>query len=248
VRKKLAGAFDREIANPTGIGIDLYWLPLGAGGCFVRFNGRVYELLHAFLQRRPRCDLYHSALVVTVPQGRFVIENAWPIPDGDSASRGVTVEGPVWSRRLGRFKAFRYEVRRWLDGTIADVDEAIESPLRVSNDETVARQLLALADSVPAHVWGRDELGVGEMWNSNSVISWLLTKAGVAAMEIPPPKGGRAPGWASGVAATAYSSSQSPRSRRDQTWARFMTQQPAFVFSEHVPLGPDAVPDGENVP
>jgi hypothetical protein len=27
----------------TSSRIDLYWLPLGAGGWFVRFNGRVYE-------------------------------------------------------------------------------------------------------------------------------------------------------------------------------------------------------------
>jgi len=33
-------------------GIDLYWLPLGAGGHFVRFNGRVYERLHAYLEHR----------------------------------------------------------------------------------------------------------------------------------------------------------------------------------------------------
>jgi len=36
--------------------------------------------------RRP-LDLYHCALEVRVPEGRFVIENAWPIPDagGDPA-------------------------------------------------------------------------------------------------------------------------------------------------------------------
>jgi len=27
--------------------IELWWLPLGAGGRFVRLNGRVYEALHA---------------------------------------------------------------------------------------------------------------------------------------------------------------------------------------------------------
>jgi hypothetical protein len=26
-------------------GVDLYWLPLGAGGHFVRLNGRIYEAL-----------------------------------------------------------------------------------------------------------------------------------------------------------------------------------------------------------
>jgi hypothetical protein len=187
------------ITKTSGVGIDLYWLPLGAGGHFVRFNGRVYERLHAFLERRPRRDLYHSALEVTVPEGRFVIENAWPIPNMEGASRGVTVEGPVGNRHLGRFRVFRYEVRRWREGTIADIDKAVESPRRLSDDGAQARYVLALAGSVPAHVWGRDELRVGEMWNSNSVISWLLTRAGLPAAEIQPPVGGRAPGWESGV-------------------------------------------------
>ena len=44
-------------------GIDLYGLPLGAGGNFVRLNGRVYEAISARLQRRPVCDLYHPALM-----------------------------------------------------------------------------------------------------------------------------------------------------------------------------------------
>src|SRR5450759_1179100 len=49
--------------SPEGrVGIDLYWLPLGAGGNFVRFNGYVYEAIKASLDRRPVCDLYHSAL------------------------------------------------------------------------------------------------------------------------------------------------------------------------------------------
>ena len=42
--------------------VDLYWLPLGAGGYFVRLNGRLYEALAARLQGRLACDLYHSAL------------------------------------------------------------------------------------------------------------------------------------------------------------------------------------------
>jgi hypothetical protein len=28
-------------------------------------------------------------------------------------------------------------------------------------------------------VWGRDELGAGEMWNSNSLISWLIARSGL---------------------------------------------------------------------
>jgi hypothetical protein len=44
--------------------IGLWWLPLGAGGWFVRLNGRVYEAVRALLERRRPLDLYHSVLVV----------------------------------------------------------------------------------------------------------------------------------------------------------------------------------------
>jgi hypothetical protein len=89
--------------------IDLYWLPLGAGGWFVRLNGRVYEAVRALVERRRPLDLYHSALKVRLGEERFVVENAWPIPDADGPARGVIVQGPVASRHLARFREFRYE-------------------------------------------------------------------------------------------------------------------------------------------
>jgi hypothetical protein len=180
-------------------GIELYWLPLGAGGWFVRLNGRLYEAIHAFLERRRPLDLYHSALQVRLPEGRFVIENCWPIPDADPAKRGVVVEGPVASRRLARLRVFRYEVRRWREGVIADAEEAVASPQLLSDDPLRARRLLELVGSLPSPVWGRDELQTGEMWNSNSVISWLLAQGGLPADAIGPPAGGRAPGWRAGL-------------------------------------------------
>ncbi len=183
----------------TESGIDLYWLPLGAGGWFVRLNGRLYEAAHALVERRRPLDLYHCALVVRVPEGRYVVENSWPIPTADGASRGVVVEGPVASRRLARLRAFRYEVRRWRGGVLPDVGEAVESPCRVGADPGQARHLLELVDDLPTPTWGRDELGAGEMWNSNSVVAWLLVRAGVDVAAIRPPRGGRAPGWRAGV-------------------------------------------------
>jgi hypothetical protein len=185
--------------EPPEASIDLYWLPLGAGGWFVRLNGRIYEAVKAYIERRRSLDLYHSALEVRVPEGRFVVENAWPIPDANGRSRGVVVEGPVGSRRIARFRGLRYEVRRWQDGVIADADAAVASPLRLSNDPLRARHLLELVGSVPAMIWGRDQIGAGEMWNSNSVISWLLVRSGFPAEAILPPTGGRAPGWHAGV-------------------------------------------------
>jgi hypothetical protein len=63
----------------------------------------------------------------------------------------------------------------------------------------VARGLLELVGSLPNPVWGRDELGTGEMWNSNSVIAWLLAHSGLPTEAIRPPAGGRAPGWHAGL-------------------------------------------------
>ena len=77
--------------------IDLYWLPLGAGGRSVRLNGRVFEAVAAGLGRRRASDLYHSALEVRAPQGRFVIEMA-PVLGGDGDEYGVVAEGAVGAR------------------------------------------------------------------------------------------------------------------------------------------------------
>ena len=192
------------------MGIDLYWLPLGAGGHFVRLNGVVYEAVAARFGRRPALDLYHSALEVRVPEGRFVIEMA-PAGRGDGAARGVVAEGAVGARRAGRLRLFRYEIRRWPDGAIPDVAEAVDSPRRLGDDVEMARRLLGLVPWVPTPVWGRDELGSGEMWNSNSLTSWLLARAGVATGAASPPRGGRAPGWDAGLAAAARLSPPSAR-------------------------------------
>ena len=186
-------------ARSSAASVDLYWLPLGAGGWFVRLNGRIYEAMHALVERRRPLDLYHSALTVRVAAGRFVIENSWPIPDADGAARGVVVQGPVGSRRIARLRVFRYEVRRWRDGVIADAAEAVDGPQRLTTDPLRARHLLDLVDALPSPAWGRDEQGTGEMWNSNSVISWLLARSGFAMDTISPPNGGRAPGWGAGI-------------------------------------------------
>ena len=182
----------------SAAGVDLYWLPLGAGGHSVRLNGRVFEAAVSRLEHRPACDLYHSALEVRVPEGRFVIEQA-PVPGGGRARRGVAAGGAVGAHWAGRFRIFRYEVRRWRDGVIPDVGEAVDSPRRLTDDRDCARRLLDLVPSVPTPVWGRDELAAGEMWNSNSVISWLIASSGLDSESIEPPDGGRAPGWNAGL-------------------------------------------------
>ena len=179
------------------VAVDLYWLPLGAGGHSVRMNGKVFEWFAARVEHRARCDLYHSALQVHAPAGRYVIEQApaW----GEGSRRGVVAEGAVGARALGRFRLFRYEIRRWPEGAIPDIAEAVESPLRLTTEADHARRLLELVPHVPTPVWGRDELGTGEMWNSNSTVSWLLASSGLDVDSIPLPARGRAPGWNAGI-------------------------------------------------
>ncbi len=182
--------------------VDLYWLPLGAGGHVVRWNGRLYEGLAARRAGRAPADLYHCGLMVRVGETTYCIEMGpvWNVPDLD---RGVVVEGPVGSRWLGRFRAFRYEMRCWPGGRLPDVAEAVDSPVCLGRDRTRATAVLSVLRGLPALTWGRDELGAGEMWNSNSAVAWVLARTGHDMDAITPPRGGRAPGWAAGLVLAA---------------------------------------------
>jgi hypothetical protein len=178
--------------------VELYWIPLGAGGHSVRFNGRVFEAIDAARRHRRRCDLYHAALVVELEGDRFTIELA-PSPDADEASRGVVGTGPVGTRYASRLRLFRYEVRCWRGGSIPDLGDAVGGPRLLSSDPRIARRLVELPRTVPRPVWGRDELRAGEMWNSNSMTAWLIAAAGLPTDRLRPPPGGRAPGWDAGL-------------------------------------------------
>jgi len=191
-----------RLAHPTASvpnepSIAFYWLPLGAGGDCVRLNGRVFEAIAAWHEHRRARDLYHSALEVRVDGARYVIEMA-PVWNDAAPDRGAVCEGAVGSRLLGHSRWFRYEVRCWRDGHIPDLAEAVDSPQQLSQDQESARSLLTSVPSVPALVWGRDELGLGEMWNSNSLISWLLAQQGLVDRVVWPANG-RAPGWDAGL-------------------------------------------------
>ena len=198
----IVGADREKVATPAvSSAIDLYWLPLGAGGHSVRLNGRVFEWFAARIEHRDRCHLYHSGLEVRVPEGRFVVEQAPAWSEG--GDRGVVAEGAVGIRAAGRLRLFRYEIRRWHDGVIPDVAEAVDSPQRLSDDTATARRLLELVPQVRTPVWGRDELRTGEMWNSNSLISWLIVRSGIDVGLARLPRGGRAPGWHAGIVLAA---------------------------------------------
>jgi len=183
---------------PSTTSVDLLWIPLGTGASVVRLSGRLFEAGAALLTRRRRADLYHSALVVTVDGVRTTIEMA-PVEAGPGPGRGAVAVGPVGSPWLRRLRIFRYEVRCWPEGTIPDAPQAVGGPRRLSTDDEVARRLIAAAPSVPTPTWGRDELRCGEMWNSNSVTSWLLGSAGIDVAAIALPDHGRAPGWQAGI-------------------------------------------------
>ena len=178
--------------------LDLYWLPLGAGGHVVRWNGRLFEWLSARRERRAALDLYHAGLMLHHDDVTYAIEMGpvWNVPATD---RGVVCEGPVGTRWLGRSRVFRYEVRCWAGGQIPDIAEAVDSPVRTTEDPTSVQNVLALLRQVPPLTWGRDELGTGEMWNSNSMVAWVLARSGHDMNSIKPPRHGRAPGWDAGL-------------------------------------------------
>jgi hypothetical protein len=190
--------------GPERASVDLYWLPLGAGDAHpsVRWSGRLFEALVAHHEHRGRRDLYHSALEVHVDGDRFVIEMV-PVWAANDPDRGVVCEGAVGLAWLGRSRFFRYEVHCWRDGVIPDQSEAVGSPLRLCEDGDRARRMLELVPAFTAATWGRDELHTGEMWNSNSLVSWLLARSGHDTDGVNPPLHGRAPGWSAGLVVAA---------------------------------------------
>ncbi|MEU4689885.1 hypothetical protein [Actinoplanes sp. NPDC023714] len=185
------------MTSPRSTGhVDLYWLPLGAGGPWpVRRAGRLYRAVTGY-------ELYHSALRVRADDRTYTVEMA-PVWGNAADGRGVVAEGPVGLRLLGHSRLFRYEVRCWRDGRIPDLAYAVASPQNLAVDAERTERLLRLLPDFPCATWGRDEQGTGDMWNSNSLIAWALSASGhpVHAVRLPPH--GRAPGWAAGLRVAA---------------------------------------------
>lgn len=190
------------VPHPTQDGAaaaTLLWIPVGAGGHIVRRTSRWWERAHAFVARRKPRQLLHAALEISLGAEHYVIEMApqWGgprVPD-----RGVVTAGPVGLHWLGRSILFRYEVRCWPGGTIPDRSWAVGGST-VSKDVDTVRLLLRRIVDVPTLTWGRSVLDTRDMWNSNSLVSWLLVVSGIPIDDVRPPDGCWAPGWTAGIA------------------------------------------------
>jgi len=102
-----------------------------------------------------------------------------------------------------RSRLLRHEVHRWREGEIPDLAEAVGGAHRLRSDEEHARLVLELVPAFPVCTWGRDEQATGDMWNSNPLTSWLLTRSGHGLDAVAPPDRGRAPGWSAGLVVAA---------------------------------------------
>lgn len=178
-------------------GIRLWWLPVGAGGHVVIHTSRWWERWRSLREGRSPRPLFHAALEILVPDGRYAVEMA-PAWGPGAGGPGVVATGPVALRALGRSRFFRYEVRCWRDGVIPDLAYAPEAPVVFNLAASDAAALLARVPQVPLRVWGAKMAG-GDMWNSNSLVSWLLQTSNIDAAALSPPNGGRAPGWLAGI-------------------------------------------------
>ncbi|MFV0285527.1 MAG: hypothetical protein ACK5IM_03945 [Demequina sp.] len=181
-----------------GAAVTLWWLPVGAGGTVVTHTSGWWESIVAHRERREPQPLFHAALEVILDGQRHVIEMT-PVVGAPRGPRGVVATGPVGAVPLGLSAMFRYEVRRWRDGMLPDRNFAVGGPVAIDMDAAPARRLLASVPDVPRHTWGRRPRGSHDMWNSNSLISWLLEVGGVDASRLVPPGHGRAPGWRAGI-------------------------------------------------
>jgi hypothetical protein len=179
--------------------VDVYWIPVGAGTSRLqRASLRWWEAFEAARARRARGVLYHSALKLGIDgEGVSTLELtpafvASPVP--------ALMTGPVGARPAGRFKLFRYELRLVPGAVLPDEAWAVGEPVRLSDERAMVERVVELAGLVPAYTWGRRVKGTAEMWTSDSVVSWLLVKAGLEPMDARAPADGRAPGWDAGLA------------------------------------------------
>ncbi len=165
------------------------WAQVGAGGHVAWRTSAWWERLVAAREHRAPQRLVHAVLEVAVDGAVQSIDMA-PTWGRSAGARRVVLSGPVGSRLLGRCPLFRYELR------VVDAPAPPSHVLPVGDELPLPADVLDDLVLVPPLTWGRDEARVGEMWTSNSVVSWLLERHGVTT--VGPPPGHRAPGWDAG--------------------------------------------------
>jgi hypothetical protein len=101
----------------------------------VRLNGIVYEALSLASIGAARVTSTTRRSTSGLRGGRFVIEMT-PVRAGGGTKQDIVALGAVGSRRGSRFPIFRYEIRRWRDGYIPDVAEAVEPTARQERPPT----------------------------------------------------------------------------------------------------------------
>ena len=182
----------------SGAAVELYWMPVGAGTSrFQQASLGLWETFEAVRARRPKANLYHSALKFRADGWTRTLEL---MPAFISVPSAPLRTGPVGIRVAGRLRIFRYQLVCLDIDSLPDEGSAVDSPQVLSDDEATAKRILGLAGETPVHTWGRRVRGTNEMWTSDSVISWLLVRAGVDTSRIRIPDRGRAPGWSAGIA------------------------------------------------
>ena len=137
--------------------------------------------------------------------------------NGEVLWRRVQLECDGWVV----FESSATKIRRWRDGQIPDIDQAVGSPVRLTEDVEVAKGILALLPSIPTPMWGRDEFQTGEMWNRTRLSPGSWCAPGSMLETIHPPANGRAPGWEAGLAIAAQRSQlrSSITAIRPASWA-----------------------------
>lgn len=182
--------------------LDLYWLPVGAGTSrFQQTSLRFWEALEAARARRPRLRLVHAALKLAGADGQPFTLELMPAFVRDDVPPLLT--GPVGLPGADRLRLFRYQLLCVSADRLPDEEFALAPPARLTSDPERVARVLAFAREVPRYTWGRRVRGTSEMWTSDSVVSWLLCRAGFDVSSIGPPAGSRAPGWQAGIGLAA---------------------------------------------
>ena len=174
--------------------VKLFQIPVGGDSA----SSTLGVLGGIFVKNPYNRTFYHSALEVQLVENnecvRYVIELQNYV-EGAEAQQAV---GQVLSGGFGSFVNALvgrvYGIRKWKNGQIEDIDTAAPNPRLVTDDCRAVERVLSLVTQIPTHDYGLD-------WTSNSVISWLLERAGLDPNTLPPPPGGIRPGWEEGAAA-----------------------------------------------